>query len=478
MLLKISKYWVKKTFFLCTALLLNCFGVVYGQITLPSVFSDNMVLQRQSKVKFWGWAGRGSTVKVIPSWNTDTLTVKANGHAKFEVEFSTPQAGGPYTITVLNGRFEQMLQNVLIGEVWLASGQSNMEWSSLNGLKEMIDELPRANNDQIRLLHVNRHASYYPQENFSNKWQISSSESANGFSAIGYFFAKKLQQELGVPVGIISSNIGGTNAEVWIPDTVVNNDPILAKDASMYTPSPSRPHEPGTLWNTMIYPVAGYNLAGFLWYQGESNVARYSHYSQLMTKLVHSWRKAWGAELPFYYVQIAPNNYKSKTEEQKGSLLREQQAKLLQLNKTGMVVVSDLVDNVNDIHPIQKKEVASRLADLALVDTYGRPLTDYKSPVYKSHHIDGNKVTISFDFLEEGLMVSNGKNIIDLFIADESKVFKPAQYQIKGNQLIVFNDDIRKPVAVRFAFTDVSVSNLFSKSGLPVSPFRTDNWAL
>lgn len=469
---------MRKTLFLFTALLLNGFGLAFGQITLPSVFSDNMVLQRQSNVKFWGWAGRGSTVKVVPSWSNDTVTVKASGHAKFEVNLPTPQAGGPYTITVLNGRFEQVLKNILIGEVWLASGQSNMEWSSLNKLKEMIDELPHANNDQIRLLHVNRHASYYPQENFTNKWQVSSSTSAEGFSAIGYFFAKKLQQELGVPVGIISSSIGGTNAEVWIPDTVINNDPILAKDAGMYAVSPSRPHEPGTLWNTMIYPLAGYNLAGFLWYQGESNVGRYSNYNHLMTKLVGSWRNAWKEELPFYYVQIAPNNYKSKPEEQKGSLLREQQAKLLQLSNTGMVVVSDLVDNVNDIHPIQKKEVASRLADLALADTYSKTLKDYKSPVYKSHHIQGSKVVIDFDFLEGGLMVPDNKSIIDLYIADSTKEFKPAQYQIKGNQLIVFNNNIKKPEAVRFAFTDISISNLFSKSGLPVAPFRTDDWSL
>lgn len=469
---------MNKLFVLNLFLLSIFYNISYAQITMPSVFSDNMVLQRESDVKFWGWAGRGSTVRVIPSWSNDTLTIKASGHSKFEVLLKTPKAGGPYSIKILNGRYQQVISNILIGEVWLASGQSNMEWNSFNKLQEMIDELPQADNNQIRLLHVNRHASFTAQENFSNKWEVSSPITANGFSAIGYFFAKKLQHELGIPIGIISSSVGGTTAEVWVPDTVVNNDARLAKDASQYTAVASRPHEPGTLWNTMINPIVGYNLAGVIWYQGESNIRNYANYDLLMKKLVKTWREAWKQDLPFYYVQIAPNNYKSKPNKQLGSLLREQQVKLLDLEGTGMVVVSDLVDDVNNIHPTQKREVANRLADLALVGVYKQAKVDYRSPVYKSHEIKNNKIIIDFDFVENGLMVKGNDGIIDLLLADDSKEFKPAEYQIKGNQLIVFNKDIKKPTAVRFSFKDTAISNLFSKTGLPVSPFRTDNWDL
>jgi len=448
---------------------------VKSQITLPSVFSDNMVIQRNSDVNFWGWAGRGSNVKIIPSWSNDTLNVKASGHAKFATKLKTPAAGGPYSITILNGKYKQTINNILIGEVWLCSGQSNMEWNSGNKLKEMIDELPNANNDQIRLLHVNRAASFFPQENFSNKWQVSNPQSADGFSAIGYFYAKKLQKELKVPIGIISSNIGGTNAEVWVPDTVIANDATLAKDAATFQPSASRPHEPGTLWNTMIYPLVGYNIAGFLWYQGESNVNNYANYNRLMTKLINTWRGAWKAELPFYFVQIAPYNYKSKPSLQKAALLREQQTKLLALKNTGMVVVSDLTPDTNNIHPILKKEVANRLADLSLANVYGKKLVAYKSPVYKSHKVDGSKVIIDFEGLDDGLEVK-GTEITHLFIADDSKEFKLAKFKIKEKQLIVFHPDIKKPTVVRFSFSDTAISNLFTKSGLPVAPFRTDNW--
>src|SRR5690606_17205034 len=343
-------------------------------------------------------------------------------------------------------------------------------------LQEMLDEIPKPNNDNIRLLHVNRIASDTPQDNFINKWEKATDERLKEFSAIGYFLAQKLNKELDVPIGIISANWGGTIAEVWIPDTAVTKDPILAADAKTYKAAPSEPTVPGALWNSMIHPIAGYEIAGFLWYQGESNVGKYPNYNTLMTKLVQSWRKAWEDELPFYYVQIAPFNYKSKPELQRGALLREQQTELLALHNTGMVVVWDLTDDVNNIHPTQKREVAERLANLALANVYNKKLKAYRSPVYKSHRVTQDKIIVDFDFLEDGFVVKDGQEIKDLVIAGKDKVFKPAKYIINGKQLIVFNETIKDPVAVRFAFTDTSISNLFTKGGLPVSPFRTDKW--
>lgn len=226
----------------------------------------------------------------------------------------------------------------------------------------------------------------------------------------------------------------------------------------------------------MIRPFAGYTIAGVFWYQGESNIVSYNGYNKLFGTMIKSWRNAWGYEFPFYYVQIAPYDYKSKPEEQRGALLREQQMKtLLNVPKTGMVVVTDLVPDVTNIHPTQKKEVARRLSELALIETYGKKSDDYKSPVYKSHLVQGDKIIIEFDYLKSSLKV-NGPHIIDLLIADESQKFIPADYKISGNKLLVYNKAVKNPVAVRYGFSDVSMSNLFNSKGLPVSPFRTDNW--
>ncbi|GEM_PF-41981 len=465
-----------KYFFKFSLFLIGCIGFsqVKSQVILPSVFSDHMVLQRNADVKIWGWGGRGSEVWILPGWSQDTVKVTCDGYARWSTTLKTPEAGGPYEIKFVNRRITSSLKDVLIGEVWLVSGQSNMEWGAQNKLQEMLDEISKANNDNIRLLHVNRIASDTPQDNFINKWEKATDERLAEFSAIGYFLAQRLNKELDVPIGIISANWGGTIAEVWMPDTVVTDDPILAADVKTYKVAPSKPTIPGALWNSMIHPLAGYKIAGFLWYQGESNVGKYQNYNTLMTKLVQSWRNAWREELPFYYVQIAPYDYKSKPEMQRGALLREQQAELLTLHKTGMVVVSDLTNDVKNIHPIYKREVANRLANIALAEVYGKNLQDYKSPVYKSHTIKGGQVIVEFDHVNNGLMIK-GNKVTELFIAGEDGIIKEANAKIEGNKLIVSHPAVKNPKSVLFSFSDTAISNLFSKSGLPVAPFRIES---
>ncbi|MFD1628251.1 sialate O-acetylesterase [Pseudopedobacter beijingensis] len=449
--------------------------IVKSQINLPSFFTDNMILQRNSEVNFWGWGNRGGEVTVIPSWSNEVIKVKSTAHGRFNAKLKTPEAGGPYEITITFGQYKKVIKNILIGEVWLCSGQSNMQLNSNDKLKEMIDELPDAMNPQIRLLQVSHIASLNQQDNIFDSWKECNSETAKGFSAIAYFIAKQLNGELNVPVGVINSSWGGTTAEVWTPESIINADEELSKNAKKYKPGIARPHEAGALWNSMIRPFVGYNIAGAFWYQGEANISQYSSYHKLFSALIKSWRNAWGYEFPFYYVQIAPYDYKSKPEEQRGALLREQQTQTLSLPKTGMVVVTDLVPDIKDIHPTRKKDVAQRLASIALTEVYHKDAVDYKSPVYKIHKVEGNKIVIDFDYVQGKLQVK-GKEITDLFIADDSKNFVPASYKIDKNKLVVFNKDVKKPVAVRFGFTDISIPNLYNDKGLPVSPFRTDHW--
>jgi sialate O-acetylesterase len=472
---KIKKLIIMNKKYILISFIILLSTSVTAQINLPSFFSDNMVLQRNSEVNFWGWANRGADVTIIPSWTNIPVKVKSTGYARFDVKLKTPEAGGPFDITIVCGVYKKVLKNILIGEVWLCSGQSNMQWNSNNKLKEMLDELPNATNQKVRLLQVSNIASLNPQDNIYDSWKECNPETAIGFSAIGYFIAKELSQELNVPIGIINASWGGTAAEFWTPSHIIEKDEELLTNAKKQKPSPSKPHDAGSLWNAMINPFVGYNIAGVFWYQGESNIVSYSGYNKLFSAMIKSWRDAWKYEFPFYYVQIAPYDYKSKPEEQRGALLREQQIKTLQLPKTGMVVVTDLVTDIKNIHPTKKMEVAKRLARLAIVDTYGRKSNDYKSPVYKSHTVVGNNVIIEFDDIIGKLKVE-GPLITDLLIADESQKFFPADYKISNNKLIVFNKSIKVPVAVRFGFTDVSTPNLFNSNGLPVSPFRTDKW--
>lgn len=475
MAVKKTNYLHMKSLFFLLIIGICGVGVVNAQkLRMPSFFSNNMVLQQNANVKLWGWARAGQKVCIIPSWSKDTITAVATGDAEWKTSIVTPGAGGPYKIAIESQDQQLLLENVLLGEVWLCSGQSNMQWSALNNVKEMKAALPTIANARIRFLQISNIAAQSPQNDVYDQWTECNPQTAASFSAIGYFFAERLNKELGIPIGIINTSWGGTAAEYWTPKETIEADKELLDNARLQKVAPRKPYQPGVLWNSMIYPFVGYEIAGALWYQGEDNTVSYWGYDKLMKAMVNSWRKAWEREFPFYFVQIAPFAYKYETPN--AALLREQQSiTALTLPKSAMVVTTDLVDNIKDIHPQQKKAVASRLADIALVKDYGKEKLGFLSPIYKSHTVEGNKIRIRFVHSEGNLRI-NGKSITDLLIAGEDRVFVPAVGKIEGNELVVSASGIRKPVAVRFGFSNTAMPNLFTESGLPVSPFRTDRW--
>ncbi|HUM64839.1 MAG TPA: sialate O-acetylesterase, partial [Chitinophagaceae bacterium] len=256
-----------------------------GKIRLPAAVGSNMVLQQHSKIAIWGWSDPGEKIYVTTSWDNKLDSTEATGAAKWKININTPSAGGPYTIA-LRGHNTILLDNILIGEVWVCSGQSNMEWSSYHNLKQIIDELPYAGNNNIRLFHVTKTTSSFPQDDLPGEWKVSSSESLKGFSAVGYFFGKKLQHELGVPVGLINASWGGTPAETWTPEPVVNTDNELKSAAGLLKPNRWWPIEPGLAYNAMISPLTAFPIAGAIWYQGESNTGTSATYQKLFTAMI------------------------------------------------------------------------------------------------------------------------------------------------------------------------------------------------
>lgn len=453
------------------------FGSSYtlAQLHMPHVFSDHMVLQRDSRANIWGWSSAGSKVNIVGNWNTkDTISTITDHNGRWSTQIPTAQAGGPYTLTIQSIGQTIILKDILLGDIYLCSGQSNMEWGGNQNLPEIIAELPQANNPHIRLLQVNRIGSATPQENILNKWQSLNATSLKPFSAIGYFIAQKLNKETNVPIGIINSSWGGTAAEVWTAKEEIQKDSELLDNSKKVSPDKYRPHETAVLWNAMLAPLQKFNIKGIFWYQGESNVGTWKGYDKLIKTMVNSWRQAWADDIPFYFVQIAPFAYNNKAP--LAALLREQQSKTaLELPKSGMVVITDLVDNIKDIHPIQKKEVAHRLANIALKDIYGYEEKDIISPIYKNHVVNKDKIEIEFHHLDGNLAIK-GKELTDIYIASADQVFHKAQGIVKGQKLIVYNKEIKNPVAVRFGFSETAMPNLFNEKGLPISPFRTDNW--
>jgi len=443
-----------------------------AKIRLPNVLASNMVIQRNSEMALWGWAAPGEKIFITTSWNNKTDSATATGNADWKLKINTPAAGGPYTIT-FKASNTIVLDNIMSGEVWVCSGQSNMEWSSDQNLKQIMDELPKSSNANIRLFHIPKRTANYPQDNCEGEWKVCGPESLKSFSAVGYFFGKKLQQTLNVPIGLINSSWGGTPAETWTPDEVVTNDNVLKEASAKLKPAAWWPVSNGYAYNAMIAPIINFPIAGAIWYQGEANVGTASTYEKLLTSMIQSWRKSWKKEFPFYLVQIAPFDYGNSSS---SSFLREQQSRVAKhLAGTGMVVVTDLVDNVKDIHPTNKIDVALRLANLALADTYKKADVAYKYPTYRSVEFKNGMATVSLDNVERGIVLK-GNEPLEFWIAGEDKVFKPAKASLAKDKIVVWNDSIKDPKAVRFGFYNTSMPNVFNKEGLPLDPFRTDDW--
>ena len=442
-----------------------------AQLRLPAIIGDHMVLQQNSTVKLWGWAGPSEEVTVRASWDNDLIRTTAGNGGRWEMEIKTPAAGGPHTIT-LKGRSETInISDVLTGEVWVCSGQSNMEWSGSQQLPQSLEEAPNANNSSIRFFYIPKTTSGTPQDDVKARWVVCSPAEMVKFSAIGYFFGKKINQVKGYPMGLINANWGGTPAETWTPADVVLKDPQLKEAASKLKPKAGWPEGSGLAYNAMIYPILKYEIAGVLWYQGESNVGTYQTYAALFTRMIDAWRKGWGKEFPFYFVQIAPYDYGS--DNVNGALLREQQTMASSFPRTGMVVISDLVDTVSDIHPRKKREVAMRLADLALADTYGMQGLNWKSPSYEGMALEKDRIRVRFRDVGGGLMVK-GSSPTGFYIAGADGRFLPANAKLeKDNSVLVWSKEVKEPRQVRFGFTNTDMPNLFSREGLPVNLFRS-----
>ncbi len=461
-----------KKFLLTLLVLLGIATSMFAKIILPSVFSDNMVLQQNADVAIWGWSDAGETVKIVASWNSkDTIKVKADNTAAWKTTIRTLSAGGPYSIQIL-GSSKVELKNVMLGEVWICSGQSNMEWSVNHGIKNGDQEAAKANYPNIRIFHVQKIGADYPQQTCNATWTECTPETMRSTSAVGYFFARELQQKLNVPIGIIVSAWGGTPAEVWIEKSRIENNPELnkAKYSEKYDWWPG---QPGILYNSMIAPVVPYGIAGAIWYQGESNCSNYPIYSQLMKTLIENWRADFKKDFPFYLVQIAPYTYGDKGTSE---YIREQEEIVAKtVPNTGMVVITDLVDNIKDIHPKDKLNVGKRLANYALTETYKQNIGAYKSPSFNSMQVEKDKVRLSFSDVLTGLKCT-AKTPEKFLIAGDDQKFVPATAKIEGSTIVLSSKLVKTPAAVRFCFDDTSMPDVFSSEGLPLAPFRTDKW--
>ena len=449
-------------------LILLSINNVWANISLPNIFSDNMVLQRNSEIKIWGWASPKEEIKITPSWNNQEYKVTTDSHANWQITIPTPKEGGPFSIT-FKGYNEVVLKNILIGEVWLCSGQSNMEMSASWGIENGDEEVKNANYPNIRFFTVPKLTATTLQNNLIGNWTECSPETMRNFSAVAYFFAKRLQDDLkNVPIGLISSNWGGTSAEVWMPENVFKNNPDLLKATADYKPNEYCPVEPTRTFNAMINPLVGYKIAGTIWYQGESNVGS-NIYDKTFSTLISSWRTLWKDDFPFYFVQIAPYQYGEN--HFGGAEVRDFQRRILQLPKTGMVVTSD-ISPTDDIHPKDKKSVGIRLANLALSNQYKTRNDLVNGPLFKDIKIEKNKVFVNFDY-SDGLYFKDKKSN-QFEVAGVDGVFHQAKAEIKNNQVILQYKEVKNPIKVRFAWTNTAQSQLFNKANLPASSFISE----
>lgn len=459
---------------------------IQAELKLPKIFGSNMLLQQNTEVNIWGWADKGQTITVAPSWSIQKYTSKTDNTGKWSLKIQTPNAGyQTYTVSVSNGKDKINLDNVLIGEVWLCSGQSNMEMP-MKGFKGQPilggnEAILKSKNKNIRLITVKRASSLIPQTDITGEWTEATPETVKEFSATGYYYGKLLNEMLDVPVGLILTSWGGSTIEAWMSKEMLAefNDiklPVTEEDTKI----PNR--TPLLLYNSMINPIVGYTIKGCIWYQGESNYERPDQYPLLFEKMVREWRNLWRqGEFPFYFCQIAPYNYTliSPAEKQGGkfnsAFLREAQYKSVQtIPNSGMTVLMDIGEE-KCIHPQNKKTGGERLALMALAKTYGLTGFGYESPTFKEIVIEDNKAVLSFENAPMWL-TSFGKELKEFEIAGADKVFYPAKAEIKRSKIEVYSDKVSKPVAVRYAFKDYVAGDLFSTEGLPLSSFRTDNW--
>jgi sialate O-acetylesterase len=441
-----------------------------------------MVLQQQSGTPIWGWAKEGVNVSVITSWDKKHYNAKTDSNGKWKLKVLTPSAGGPYNITINDGE-PVVLNNVLIGEVWLCSGQSNMEMpmKGYNGQPVLGSNIAilKSKNKNIRLFTVGHAAKTEPQNDCSGAWEEASPETVANFSATAYYFGMLLNETLDVPVGLINISFGGSSIETWM--TASSLKPFDKIRIPQTGDSISGYRSPTVLYNGMLSPAVGYGIKGCIWYQGEGNYDKPDAYEKLLPAMVREWRSLWKlGDFPFYYAQIAPYNYSiftpdNRPQKYNSAYLRDAQRKALNaIPNSGMAVLLD-VGEENLIHPANKEAAGTRLAYLALAKTYGLKGFGYASPALDAMTIKGSTAILTFKDATNGL-TSYGKILSYFETAGPDKKFYAAKAVINKGVVSVSAPEVKEPVAVRYAFKDFVVGDLFSTEGLPVSSFRTDDW--
>jgi sialate O-acetylesterase len=484
-----------------------------ADIKLPAIFGDHMVLQQGQANPVWGWADAGEKVMVTIGDQEHSAT--AGDDRRWQVKLESLAVGGPHKLTV-NGKNTVSLEDVLVGEVWICSGQSNMQWA-VRQANDPDLETRTANFPNIRLITVPQVGTQEAQDDFDGEWSLCSPDTVGDFSAVGYFFGRQLHQSLNVPIGLIDNAWGGSACEAWVRRDLLDADdrykPLLEKwanteasydhnkalavfqerqqkwiDGGKKGNAPRRPrnplagqHRPANLYNGVLRPIIGYGIRGSIWYQGEANANRAYQYRHLFPLMIQHWRDEWGqGDFPFYWVQLADfRDGSPDPQESAWAELREAQTRTMsKLPNAGQAVIIDLGE-AHDIHPKNKQDVAKRLARWALARDYGVEIA-YKSPQYESMEMQDNKIVLTFDTGDHddgSLDTFDVRKPVGFAIAGEDKQFVWAKAKIVGRDKVeVWREDVSEPVAVRYAWADNPVCNLQNRAGLPATPFRTDDW--
>ncbi len=447
-----------------------------GQVRLPAFFADNMVLQQKSEVTIWGKANMKKVVELTTSWDKKTYKTQTGKDGKWGIKIITPKAGGPFNITISDGKLVT-INNILIGEVWFCSGQSNMVMPMKGYYNQPVlnsqEDIVSSANDNIRLFTANQIAPDTIQDDVLGNWQGCTPATVKNFSATAYYFGKLLQKVLNVPVGLINSSVGGTRIEEWMNDEAYSYlEKIIEKGTlNRYMIEHSKRY-----YNTKIHPFAGLAVKGIIWYQGESNRDNLIQYENLFKAFIRGWREVWGVDdMPVYYCQIAPFHY--YPDDPSTAFLRDAQLKVsLEISNTGMASLIDVGDEWN-VHPGNKKATGTRLAYIALAKTYGIKGIEYSGPIFNNMETDSNLVKLTFNHAENGL-TTYGKELTHFEVAGRNKRFYPATKAFITKKGITVISPMNDPVAVRYAFKDFVTGELYNTEGLPASSFRTDNWEI
>ena len=475
-----------KKSFLILALILPAALSSEAKVRPGSLITDNMVLQQNSHARIYGTGDPGATVTVTPSWNNKPYTTSVDRTGQWSLAVETP-AGNftPYSITISDGD-AITIGNVLVGEVWLASGQSNMQMPlkgfpgccTLGGYDEIASSRREA--DRIRFYTVPLSQSYTPVDTVDAVWTIPSPETAPDYSALAWHFAKRMTDVLDVPVGIVSAAYGGAKVESWTPREILETYPDVSLDPKDIEPMVHY-HRPMLMYNAMFNPIKNYTYKGIIWYQGCSNVSTPETYAQRLATMVKDWRDEISiGDIPFYAVEIAPYEYGDPTEKGKAPLLREAQWKAVEMiPNSGMISTNDLVEPYErfNIHPANKEAVGKRLCDLALNKTYGKKQFPVESPRYKSHKFKDGAAWVAIDSPSDG--ICRNYAIEGFEVAGPDRVFHPADsvwLHWQTNEMVVSSKDVPNPVAVRYGWRDFLPGNLHAGNYLPLIPFRTDDW--